>query len=160
MANLGSSSDDDNRTSAINVRLSLDETYADVVPSRLDREATTGFVSIQRGCDNMCSYCIVPFTRGRERSRPVHSILNEVAHLEAGGVREVTLLGQNVNSYRDVSKGAERSQHELRAKNVSQIQEKSPLCSPLFKSAVGVGGLMEKLLLEGARLIFGTQEAN
>ena len=64
--------------SAINVMLSLDETYADVTPSRLDQNSVTGFVSIQRGCDNMCSYCIVPFTRGRERSRPVQTILNEV----------------------------------------------------------------------------------
>ena len=64
--------------SAINVMLSLDETYADVTPSRLNQNSVTGFVSIQRGCDNMCSYCIVPFTRGRERSRPVQTILNEV----------------------------------------------------------------------------------
>ena len=64
--------------SAINVILSLDETYADVTPSRLDENSVTGFVSIQRGCDNMCSYCIVPYTRGRERSRPIQTILNEV----------------------------------------------------------------------------------
>jgi len=62
--------------SAINVILSLDETYADVIPSRLDKKSVTGFVSIQRGCDNMCSYCIVPFTRGRERSRPVQTTVS------------------------------------------------------------------------------------
>ena len=89
--------------SAINVMLSLDETYADVTPSRLDQNSVTGFVSIQRGCDNMCSYCIVPFTRGRERSRPVQTILNEVKVLVEAGVKEVTLLGQNVNSYMDKS---------------------------------------------------------
>merc|ERR1712038_1700789 len=66
---------------AINVLLSVDETYADVLPSRLDEKSVTGFVSIQRGCDNMCSYCIVPFTRGQERSRSVETIKEEVRHL-------------------------------------------------------------------------------
>ncbi|XP_050080402.1 CDK5RAP1-like protein [Anopheles maculipalpis] len=88
---------------AINVLLSLDETYADVVPVKLDRKSKTAYVSIMRGCDNMCSYCIVPFTRGKERSRPIKSIRGEVLQLESEGIREVTLLGQNVNSYRDTS---------------------------------------------------------
>nr|XP_056700547.1 mitochondrial tRNA methylthiotransferase CDK5RAP1 [Euleptes europaea] len=88
---------------AANVLLSLDETYADVLPVHPSTNSTSAFVSIMRGCDNMCSYCIVPFTRGRERSRPVASILQEVQLLSDQGVKEVTLLGQNVNSYRDTS---------------------------------------------------------
>ncbi|XP_038015283.1 mitochondrial tRNA methylthiotransferase CDK5RAP1 [Motacilla alba alba] len=88
---------------AANVLLSLDETYADILPVQTSAGGTTAFVSIMRGCDNMCSYCIVPFTRGRERSRPIASILREVKMLSDQGVKEVTLLGQNVNSFRDLS---------------------------------------------------------
>ena len=84
---------------AINVELSTVETYRDVVPSRLHTSHIGGFVSIMRGCNNFCHYCIVPYTRGRERSRDVQSILREVKDLEARGFKEVTLLGQNVNSY-------------------------------------------------------------
>lgn len=91
--------------SAINVELSTTETYRDVVPVRLPGHQISGFISIMRGCDNFCSYCIVPYTRGRERSRPVESILNELADLRTKGYKEVTLLGQNVNSYRDTSTG-------------------------------------------------------
>ena len=84
---------------AINVELSTTETYRDVVPLRLHAGHIGGYVSIMRGCNNFCHYCIVPYTRGRERSRDVESVLREVKDLEARGLKEVTLLGQNVNSY-------------------------------------------------------------
>jgi tRNA-2-methylthio-N6-dimethylallyladenosine synthase len=88
---------------AINTELSESETYAGICPTRLTPNAISGFVSIMRGCNNFCSYCIVPYTRGRERSRDFNDILKEISDLQAQGFKEVTLLGQNVNSYRFIA---------------------------------------------------------
>lgn len=90
----------ENGEKAINVTLSKTETYKDVIPLKIGGNHISGFVSIMRGCDKFCTYCIVPFTRGRERSREPQSIINEVVDLRDKGFKEVTLLGQNVNSYR------------------------------------------------------------
>ena len=93
---------------AINVILSKEETYADISPVRLSGNGVTAFVTITRGCDNMCTFCIVPFTRGRERSRDPHSIINECKELWENGYKEITLLGQNVDSYLWYGGGAKK----------------------------------------------------
>jgi len=93
---------------AINVELSTIETYDSLVPKRLESDSISGFVTITRGCNNFCTYCIVPYTRGRERSRDPQDILNEVADLAANGYKEVTLLGQNVNSFKWLPEGETR----------------------------------------------------
>ena len=90
----------DDGSKAVNVLLSREETYADISPVRLNSNGISAFISIMRGCDNMCSFCVVPFTRGRERSRDCHSIVKEAQDLFHAGYREVTLLGQNVDSYK------------------------------------------------------------
>jgi len=102
----------DDGTRSVNVLLSREETYADISPVRLNTNGITAFISIMRGCDNMCSFCVVPFTRGRERSRDPYSIVKEAQELFNAGYREVTLLGQNVDSYKWSPNETENSQGE------------------------------------------------
>jgi len=113
---------------AINVLLSREETYADISPVRLNGNGITAFISIMRGCDNMCSFCVVPFTRGRERSRDPHSIMAEAQDLFDRGYKEVTLLGQNVDSYKWKGNDADDST-EIEV-NFAQLLEKVALISP------------------------------
>lgn len=109
---------------AVNVLLSRDETYADINPVRLDKSGVTAFVSITRGCDNMCSFCVVPFTRGRERSRDPQTIVKECQDLFDRGYREVTLLGQNVDSYRwNMTSKGEIKDESKPTTNFAQLME-------------------------------------
>ncbi len=108
---------------AVNTRLSLTETYRDVMPLRTGPGRVSGYVSITRGCNNFCHYCIVPYTRGRERSREVESVIGEVKALEDQGFREVTLLGQNVNSYRARGGGGDVLFPELLSRVASAVPD-------------------------------------
>jgi len=116
LPNLIAEADDGEK--AVNVFLSREETYADISPVRLGGNGVSAYISIMRGCDNMCSFCVVPYTRGRERSRDIHSILKEAQDLFNEGYREVTLLGQNVDSYKW------ESEDEIIKVNFAQLLEK------------------------------------
>lgn len=109
---------------AVNVLLSREETYAEITPVRLNSNGVTAFISIMRGCDNMCSFCVVPFTRGRERSRDPQSILKEAKELFSQGYKEVTLLGQNVNSYKwNITSKGEIIDHTKPTVNFAELLE-------------------------------------
>ncbi|RDC56849.1 tRNA (N6-isopentenyl adenosine(37)-C2)-methylthiotransferase MiaB [Pedobacter chinensis] len=112
---------------AVNVLLSREETYADISPVRLNSNGITAFISITRGCNNMCSFCVVPFTRGRERSRDAHSIVEEAKTLFEAGYREVTLLGQNVDSYTWTSEDGTETV------NFAQLLEQTALVNPALR---------------------------
>lgn len=122
---------------SINVQLSTEETYADITPLR--PKGISSHVSIMRGCNNMCSFCVVPFTRGRERSRPMPSILSEVKNLSDQGVKEIWLLGQNVNSYFD------------KTSDISESHLNTPGFSELYKLRQGQGARFSNLLEEVAK---------
>lgn len=121
----------ENGQKAINVILSTSETYADITPVRLNKNGITAFISIMRGCENFCAYCVVPFTRGKERSRDPQSILSEAKALFADGYREVTLLGQNVNSYSWEENGRQINFASL----LEQVAEVNPLLRLRFATS-------------------------
>lgn len=129
----------DEGSRAVNVLLSREETYADISPVRLNSNGITAFISIMRGCDNMCSFCVVPFTRGRERSRDPESIVREARQLFEAGYREVTLLGQNVDSYKytipETEERAEGPEIVHFADLLALVAEVSPLLRVRFSTS-------------------------
>ncbi len=119
---------------AVNVLLSREETYSEISPIRLNSNGVTAFVSIMRGCDNMCSFCVVPFTRGRERSRDPETIVHEAKYLYQEGIREITLLGQNVDSYRwNITAKGEIKDTNKETVNFSQLLEKVAIANPKLR---------------------------
>lgn len=118
---------------AVNVLLSREETYSDIAPVRYSSNGVTGFISIMRGCDNMCAFCVVPFTRGRERSRDAESIISEARDMVTNGYKEVTLLGQNVDSYRWSNNEKLRGKNLIEAKDSEEVINFSKLLEMVAK---------------------------